>query len=599
MWLKRCLALGLFCLALTPSARAGTDLNWQPWSADLFTRAKAENRLVILDLEAVWCHWCHVMEKTTYKDPDVAYLLKSKFITVRVDQDANPDLSNRYGDWGWPATIIFAPDGTEIVKRAGYIEPKAMIALLEAVIADPTPGPSVIYEPPVEPSKSHLLSAETRTELAANTIDAFDNEYGGWGTVHKFIDADRMDWELALSASGDQAATARAQKTFASALNLIDTVEGGIYQYSDAADWKSPHYEKIMWYQANSLRQYSEAYTLWRDPRFLDAATNIKKYLMTILRSPDGAFFTSQDADVSEAMPGKDYYALGRSERDALPEKPRIDQHIYARENGWAVRSLVSYFAATGDAAALEAAKSAAEWIVQNRKLDGGGFAHGDADRGGPFLGDTLSMGQAVLELYATTGDKKWLSVASEAGNFITARFQDPAGGFATSAQSESNTGVFTKPAKIPEEQIQTARFANLLNRYTGAQKYRDLAEHAARYALSANHLERPGVHPGALLIDAELAREPTHITIVGHKDDLRSATLHAAALAYPAPYRRIDWWDKREGALSNPDVQYPELDEPAAFACTDRICSLPVFDPAELANTVNRMVRRSAETAR
>ncbi len=599
MWLKRILALGLLCLVSTLPARGDTDLNWQPWSPDLFAKAKAENRLVILDLEAVWCHWCHVMEKTTYRNPDVANLLKSKFITVRVDQDANPDLSNRYGDWGWPATIIFAPDGTEIVKRAGYIEPKAMAALLEAVIADPTPGPSVINEAPAEPSKSHLLSAETRAELTANTIDAFDNEYGGWGTVHKFIDADRMDWDLALSASGDQAAKARAQKTFTAARNLIDTVEGGIYQYSDAVDWKSPHYEKIMWYQANSLRQYSQAYTQWRDPNFLEAATNIQKYLMTILRSPEGAFFTSQDADVSEAMPGKDYYALTQTERDALPAKPRIDRHIYARENGWAIRGLVSYFAATGDATTLDAAKTAAEWIVRHRKLDGGGFAHGDADRGGPFLGDTLSMGQAALELYASTGDRKWLSVASEAGNFITAKFQDPAGGYATSAQSESNTGVFTKPVKIPEEQIQTARFANLVHRYTGAQKYRDLAEHAARYALSANHLERPGVHPGALLIDAELTREPTHITIVGHKDDPRSATLHAAALEYPAPYRRIDWWDKREGALTNPDVQYPELDEPAAFACTDRICSLPVFDSTELANTVNRIVRRSADTAR
>jgi uncharacterized protein len=599
MWLKRILALGLFCLASASSIRANTDLNWQPWSADLFAKAKAENRLVILDLEAVWCHWCHVMEKTTYSNPDVAYLLKSKFITVRVDQDANPDLSNRYGDWGWPATIIFAPDGTEIVKRAGYIEPKAMTALLEAVIADPTPGPSVINEAPAEPSKSHLLSAETRAELAANTTDAFDTEYGGWGTVHKFIDADRMDWELALAASGDKAATSRAQKTFTAALNLIDTIEGGIYQYSDAEDWKSPHYEKIMWYQANSLRQYAQAYTQWREPKYLEAATNIKKYLMNILRNTDGAFFTSQDADVSEAMPGKNYYALTQAERDALPAKPRVDQHVYARENGWAIRGLVSYFAASGDTTTLDAAKTAAEWILKNRKLAAGGFAHGDADRGGPFLGDTLSMGQAALDLYAATGDRKWLVVASEAGDFITAKFQDSVGGFVTSAQSEANTGVFAKPAKIPEEQIQTARFANLLNRYTGEKKYIDLAEHAARYALAANHLDRPSVHPGALLIDAELAKEPTHITIVGQKDDPRSTTLHAAALAFPAAYRRIDWWDKREGAMINPDVQYPELDEPAAFACTDRICSLPVFDPAELANTVNRMVRRSAETGR
>ena len=597
--MKRFFALGLFCLASASSIRAETDLNWQPWSADLFAKAKAENRLVILDLEAVWCHWCHVMEKTTYKDPDVTYLLKSKFIAVRVDQDANPDLSNRYGDWGWPATIIFAPDGTEIVKRAGYIEPKAMTALLEAVIADPTPGPSVINEAPVELSKSHFLSPEIRAELSANTTDAFDTEHGGWGTVHKFIDVDRMDWELSLATGGDKAAAARAQKTFTAALNLIDSVEGGIFQYSDAVDWKSPHYEKIMWYQANGLRQYSEAYIQWRDPILLEAATNIKKYLINVLRSPEGAFFTSQDADVSESMPGKHYYSLTQAERDALTSKPKIDRHVYARENGWAIRGLVSYFAATADATTLDAAKTAAEWILTHRKLDGGGFAHGDADRGGPFLGDTLSMGQAALELYAATGDRKWLVVASEAGDFITAKFYDPTGGLVTSAQSEANTGVFAKPAKNPEEQIQAARFANILNRYTGAKKYRELAEHASLYALSASHLERPSVHPGALLIDAELAKEPTHITIAGQKDDPRSATLHAAALAFPAAYRRIDWWDKREGTMTNPDVQYPELDEPAAFACTDRICSLPVFDPAELANTVNRMVRRSAETAR
>ncbi len=300
-----------------------------------------------------------------------------------------------------------------------------------------------------------------------------------------------------------------------------------------------------------------------------------------------------------EAIPGKAYYALSQAERNALSAKPKIDMHIYARENGWAIRGLAAYFSATGDTAALDAAKIAAEWIVKNRKLEGGGFTHGDADRGGPFLGDTLAMGQAALELYAATGDRKWMSLAIEAGGFIAAKFKDTSGGLLTSVQSEANTGVFTKPAKIPEEQIQTARFANLLHRYSGAQEFRDLAEHAARYALAENHLDRPSVHSGALMIDAELAREPTHITIVGHKDDKRSSALHAAALIFPAHYRRIDWWDKREGALTNPDVQYPDLDEPAAFACTDRICSLPVFDPVDLANTVNRIVHRSTETAR
>src|SRR5688572_2322905 len=91
-------------------------VSWQPWSEQLFARAKAENKMVLLDLGAVWCHWCHVMEETTYADPEVARLLGEKFIAVKADQDADPDLSRRYEDYGWPATIIFGPDGKELIK---------------------------------------------------------------------------------------------------------------------------------------------------------------------------------------------------------------------------------------------------------------------------------------------------------------------------------------------------------------------------------------------------------------------------------------------------------------------------------------------------
>ena len=123
---------------------------------------------MILDLEAVWCHWCHVMEKTTYQDEKVVALLKSKYLTVRVDQDANPDLSNRYGDWGWPATIIFASDGTELAKWRGYLPPERMASLLEAFIADPTPGPSARFSPAdVTPAESPLLSKSQREDLLA------------------------------------------------------------------------------------------------------------------------------------------------------------------------------------------------------------------------------------------------------------------------------------------------------------------------------------------------------------------------------------------------------------------------------------------------
>jgi uncharacterized protein YyaL (SSP411 family) len=105
-------------LALSGWASVLATLEWNPWSADVFARAKREDRFVLLDLEAVWCHWCHVMDAITYQNPAAVALLKSKYIAVKVDQDSRPDLASRYEDYGWPATIVFDRDGGEIVKRA-------------------------------------------------------------------------------------------------------------------------------------------------------------------------------------------------------------------------------------------------------------------------------------------------------------------------------------------------------------------------------------------------------------------------------------------------------------------------------------------------
>ena len=577
--------------AFAEDTHAKGPLDWQAWNPGLFARAKAENRFVILDLEAVWCHWCHVMETTTYQDKAVVSLMKSKYLPVRVDQDANPDLSNRYGDWGWPATIVFAPDGTEIVKRRGYIAPEEMAALLDAIIKDPSPGPSVGRDGDVTPAARSILTAPQRGGLIETLSNAYDDKNGGWGDVHKYIDPDSMDWTLLKAESGNAGDTARARQTLDAALHLIDREQGGIYQYSDSEDWTSPHYEKIMWYQANGLRQYSAAYGMWQDANYLKAANDIARYLNTELLSPEGAFYTSQDADVDAAMPGKDYYARSKAERTALGRQPRIDKNIYARENGWAISGLAAYANATGDAPALATAEKAARWIIANRTIDGGGFRHGDNDRAGPYLGDTLAMGQAGLDLYAATGSREWLSVARNAGNYIAAKFKDEAGGFKTTLAAEEKVGVFTKPFKPLDEQIQVTRFAVRMLRYFGTDADRALAEHGMKYLASDDVIEQPRTLAGILLAEHELVHEPTHLTIVGKKGDPEAGALHKAARAYPALNKRLDWWDRQEGPLPNADVTYPELEQAAAFACSNTLCSLPAFSADDLTKTVKRML--------
>jgi len=245
----------------------------------------------------------------------------------------------------------------------------------------------------------------------------------------------------------------------------------------------------------------------------------------------------------------------------------------------------------TNDENALQIAERAAHWVETNRGIEGGGFRHDAKDRGGPFTGDTLAMGQAFLDLYAATGDRAWLKSAAAAGDYIGAAFKDPAGGMLSTKTSEADVGVFATPAKQLDDQVGVARFMNLLNRYTGNAGYGAIAVHAMRYAVGAsNDLQRP--LPGALLADLELGHEPTHITIVGHKDDRDAVMLFAAARAFPARYERLEWWDTREGPLTNPDVTYPELDKPAAFACANRTCSLPVFTGPDLTAAVDRMTK-------
>ena len=576
---------------------AGAPLAWSGWDGDLFARAKAEKRFVILDLEAVWCHWCHVMDQTTYADPAVDEFIGEKYIAARVDQDANPDLSSRYGDWGWPATIIFAPDGTEIVKLRGYIEPQRMKALLQAVIDDPTPGPSVGEEEAVEPAATAFLDKDLRAALMKSFNQSYDSDHGGWGGGQHFIDAGSMDLDMELAEAGDKQAQEQARKTFDAALALIDPVWGGVYQYSATPDWKTPHFEKIMSFQAQYLRQYAQAYAQWRDPRYLAAAKAIESYVTTFLRAPEGAFYVSQDADLNAQIDGHEYYALDRLAREKLG-LPRIDKHLYARENGWAIAGLVGYSNATGDARSLQMAERAARWVLANRALPGGGFRHDDKDRGGPFLGDTLAMGQAFLDLYTATGGRDWLRRAAQAGDFIGAKFKIASGGFAPTQTAEAGVGVFKRPDPQFDDQTQVARFMNLLDRYTGQARFKKLASGAMRYAVgAAGDSERPLA--GLLLADDELSHEPAHITILGRKDDPAARDLHAAALALPLVYERIDWWDTREGPLDNPDVTYPEMDRAAAFACAHHICSLPVVSAADLSRALATMAQRRTSTAR
>src|SRR5882672_2955617 len=163
--MRRLLALLLLVLA-GPVHAETPSLPWQKWDPALLDRAGREDKYILLHMAAVWCHWCHVMEGTTYRDPAIQKAILEKFIPVRVDQDADPALSYRYENWGWPATIMLDKDGNEIFKRRGYIPPDLFAKLLAAVIEDPSALPSYTVGAEVDPH-AVSLTAERRERTEA------------------------------------------------------------------------------------------------------------------------------------------------------------------------------------------------------------------------------------------------------------------------------------------------------------------------------------------------------------------------------------------------------------------------------------------------
>ena len=558
---------------------AATGLAWREWSPQVFEEAKRDHKLILLHLGAGWCHWCHVMEHVTYRDAGVDAVIKADYVAVHVDQDSRPDLANRYEDYGWPATIIFDAEGKELVKWRGYIPPGPMARMLEATFKDPTPGPSVTGEKGVTYGEVSVLSPEMEGELKGRLEGLYDAKNAGWGTVHKYLDWDALEYEMDRARNGDAAAGKRARETLAQTRLLIDPVWGGMYQYSTDGDWVHPHFEKIMQYQAQGMRIFSMAYGVFHDPKDLAAAESIARFVERFLRSQEGAFYTSQDADVVRGEESGRYFAMDDAGRRKIGV-PLVDTHVYARENGWAITGLVALFDASGERRYLVEAEAAERWVVGKRGLPGGGFRHDQEDAtgvAGPYLGDTLAMGEAELVLYRATMDRQFVKKAEAAAEFIEGHFRGTGeAGYVTAAGSAMGA------VREFDENVGVARLGNFLYQYTGMTGEREMAERAMRLVATPEAAARQAP-AGTLLAGYELGRDPLHVTVMAKAGDADGAALYAAALAAGVGYVRVERFDPTAGAALRTDVLYPLGTRAAAYVCSASACSAPLTTVAKL----------------
>jgi uncharacterized protein YyaL (SSP411 family) len=192
-------------------------------------------------------------------------------------------------------------------------------------------------------------------------------------------------------------------------------------------------------------------------------------------------------------------------------------------------------------------------------------------------------MAQAFLALYRSTGQREWLRRTTTTLDFIADTFRHDSAGYIAARAPANARGIFREPLRLPEHNAAIARLANLVRHYTGNEWYRNVADHAMKYLSAYAEASPDELRAEILLADQEMEVAPVHITIVGPRSDEVAQDLYLAALCYPTDYLQVEWYDKSEGALPNPEIEYPQLKRPAAFACTDGECSPPVFDPESL----------------
>ncbi len=460
-----------------------------------------------------------------------------------------------------------------------------MYALLKTTVEEPIPPSKNDVDCESIPVINPEISWDLKRKLIHMHIDGFDWKQGGLKSPIKFLDRDSIEYSLSQAAVQNQNEARMARLALEKSLALLDPAWGGVYQYSTQGDWAHPHYEKTMAAQAGCLRVYTLAYSLWHEHRFLLAANCIYDYMKRFLTSPSGAFYSGQTDKIPE-QDVSEFFSLNSQQRLRIGI-PNVHKFLYTRENGWAIEALATLHEVSGDKSTLQRALRAARWTINHRTLAEGGFRHNEHDRAGPYLGDTLAMGRAMLHLYRVTTEKKWLDYANDAADFINQNFKYRNGGFFRAV----DRGEISKPVPQIDENISLTRFANLLFHYTGQPRFRELAKHGLRYLCIPQIATSRQEEAGILLADMEYNEAPVHVIITGKKNNPKARTLFNAALGTYGWYKKIEWLEEGERLpkfIKNKRV----IDDhrPAAYVYTEHYGSDPVTNPDTLKQLITMM---------
>ncbi len=568
----------------SPRPNRAHEIAWQPWEAPTFARAAAEDRPILLSISAVWCHWCHVMDETTYSDPGVIETINRRFVPVRVDNDRRPDINARYNMGGWPTTAFLTPDGRTLTG-ATYLPPAQMHRALEEIARFYHERKDEIGELPVT-SRSHDAPRESAaaadltdapvTRLLANLESNYDEEFGGFGDEPKFPQPEVLEFLLSeWRVSGNQRYYAMVAQTMRgmSRGGMYDHVEGGFFRYSTTRDWSVPHFEKMAEDHAGLLRVLATLliFAPTEDARAtLVSATN---YVRTVLLDPQTGFFGgSQDADEA-------YFALPLEERRRLIA-PFVDRTSYTNWTCALAGALFHVARALDDDMLLAQAVSTLDNVAE-RLVDADGLLYHVLAPGGEpevrgLLTDHVAYLRALLDAHEVSGEARFVDRARALAQTTIQAFAAPGGGFYDRVAGSESFGNLAYPDRPIVENGLLADALLRLDALTGESEHRDRV--AQTLAIYAGTVTNAGSFAAtfARALRRYLAPEVV-VRIVG--DAKETDGFREAALRLPTPFVSIRTLPSQEAAAQALRTE----PHPAAYVCVGTVCGEPVRRASEL----------------
>ena len=293
-------------------------VNWNPWDKKYLKQAKKENKLVIISIGYASCHWCHVMERESFQDLEVAELMNEKFISIKVDREERPDIDQVYmnaiqlitGSGGWPLNVITLPDGRPIWGGTYFSKEQWSSALKQiSELYESEPEKFISYAERVQEGINSLNVVESKTNSFENVdlskysellLKDIDEEYGGFKGAPKFMMPNNLEFLLRYSVQNQQE---NSKNKILKSLNMMayggifDHVEGGFSRYSTDERWHVPHFEKMLYDNGQLMSLYSVGYRISKSELYKQTIYKIHEYINSEMKDFSGGYYSSLDAD--------------------------------------------------------------------------------------------------------------------------------------------------------------------------------------------------------------------------------------------------------------------------------------------------------------